>query len=53
MLGQGPPQLRRHAFLGIDVAIERLLAEVQLATFIDHAVANLIGRSFKIDLRHD
>ena len=44
VLGQVPPRLCVHAFLGIDVAVDRFLADPQFCAFMDRAVADLLGR---------
>ena len=41
--GKIPPEFLIHAFLGVDVAIDRFLADAQFGTFIDHAVPDLLG----------
>ncbi|WP_372674694.1 hypothetical protein [Aquicoccus sp.] len=43
------PQLFVHAFLGIDITVDRFLADAQLCAFIDHAVADLLGRPALFD----
>ena len=44
IFGQVPPQLLVHAFLGIDVAIDRFRADAQSNIFIYHQVADLFER---------
>ena len=51
MLGQVPPELLVHAFFGIDVAIDRFLADAQFGAFIDHPVADLFRRPTLFDPR--
>lgn len=40
---QIPPQIIAHAFFGINVAIDRFLADPQRCLFLDHPVADLFG----------
>ncbi len=49
MFGQVPPKLLVHVFLRVDVAIDRLLADAQFGTFIDHPVADLLRRPALFD----
>ena len=51
--GQVPPQLITHAFLGVDVTINRLLTNMLLGTFIDHPVADLLGRPSGLETVHN
>ena len=43
--GQVPPQSVALAFFGIDVTVDRFLADPQRCAFVDHAVAYLFRRS--------
>lgn len=49
MFWQIPPELLRHAFLGLDVTIDRFSADAQFGTFIDHPIADLLGRPSLFD----
>ncbi len=51
MLRQIPPKLLIHAFLGLDVAIDRFLADAQFGAFVDHAIADLFRRPTLFDPR--
>lgn len=51
MLWRVPPELLGHAFLGIDLAIDRFLTDMQFRIFIDHPVADLLGCPALLDPR--
>lgn len=40
----------RHAFFGIDVAVDRFLAHSDLGAFIDHPIADLLRRPAMLEL---
>jgi hypothetical protein len=47
--GQVPPQIIAHAFLRVDVAIDRFLADPLRRLFLDHPIADLFGRPSVFD----
>lgn len=53
MLGQVPPKLLSHAFLRVDVAIDRLLADALIGAVEDKAVADLLWGPAAFDTVHD
>jgi hypothetical protein len=47
--GQIPPKIIAQAFFGIDVTINRFLTHSQLCPFLDHPIADLLGRPALFD----
>jgi hypothetical protein len=50
---QVPPQVITHAVFGIDVAINRFLADPRFCAFLDHPVADLLWRPTAFDPFND
>lgn len=47
--GEIPPQIIAHAIFGIDVAVDRFLADPLRCLFLDHTVADLLWRPTVFD----